>query len=124
MTGAKRQFARATAVVIVLALCWPTVTAFAAATGPVQEACCMRTSHACHSHQNSGASVQAVCHACGWCHALPNAPAHVATTRVTFSFSIHHAGSLAELHSRSTAAPSRLHASRPPPRTAIAGEVI
>ena len=125
MTGGQRQFARATTVLIVLALCWPMATALAAAaSSPVSPACCMRMAHGCHSHDNSGAQFESVCRTCGWCHALPNASAHLAVTSVTFSFSIYHAAEFAEPQSQAISAPSRLHASRGPPRTAPAIEAI
>jgi hypothetical protein len=120
MTGAGRQFARATAVLIVLALCWPMATALAAAaSSPVSPACCMRMAHGCHSHDNPGAKFESVCRTCGWCHALPNASAHLASAAIAFSFPVYHAPELSESLSQS-AAPSRLHASRAPPRNAIA----
>ena len=121
MTGGQRQSVRATAVLIVLALCWPMATAFAAAaSAPALPACCMRMAHSCHSHDNAGAQFESVCRTCGWCHALPNARAHLAVTSVTFTFSIYHAAEFAEPQSQPISAPSRLHASRGPPRNAIA----
>jgi hypothetical protein len=121
MTGGQRQFARATAVLIVLALCWPVATVFAAAaSSPLLPACCMRMAHSCHSQDNSGAKFESVCRACGWCHALPNARAHLAVTSVRFAFSIYHPAEFAEPQSQPISAPSRLHASRAPPRSAIA----
>lgn len=121
MTGGQRQFARTTAVLIVLALCWPMATALAAAaSSPVAPACCMRMAHGCHSHDNSGAKFESVCRTCGWCHALPNASAHLASGAVAFSFQVYHAPELSESLSQPAAAPSRLHASRAPPRNAIA----
>jgi hypothetical protein len=121
MTGGQRQFARATAVLIVMALCWPTATALAAATwAPVSPACCMRMVHGCHSHDNSGAKFESVCRTCGWCHALPNASAHLASAAIAFSFLVYRAPELSEPLSQPAAAPSRLHASRAPPRNAIA----
>lgn len=125
MTGARRQSVRATALLIVLALCWPMATAFAAAAAaPARPACCMRASHGCHSHDNSGDRFESVCHACGWCHALPNAQAHLAATSVTISFSLHHAAEFGEPQSRPIFAPSRLHLSRAPPTGALASEEI
>lgn len=125
MTGARRQSVRATALLIVLALCWPMATAFAAAaSSPAQRACCMRASHGCHSHDNSGDRFESVCRACGWCHALPNARARLAGTHVRFSFSLHHAAEFAEPQSQPIFAPSRLHASRAPPTNALASEEI
>ncbi|MBZ5627659.1 MAG: hypothetical protein LAO06_02210 [Acidobacteriia bacterium] len=123
MTGAKRQSARAIASLIVLALCWPMATAFAAAaSAPAQKACCMRASHGCHEHDQSGNQsgdqFESICHACGWCHALPNAPAHLASASVTFSFSVYLAAGPADSQSQPAPAPSRLHSSRAPPRTA------
>jgi hypothetical protein len=119
MTGGNRQFARATVLLIVLALCWPMATALAAAA-PALPACCMRMAHSCHSHDNSGDKFESVCRTCGWCHALPNASAHLAATSVTLSFSVSHAAKFAEPQSQPISAPSRLHASRGPPRNAIA----
>ncbi|MBZ5510531.1 MAG: hypothetical protein LAN70_05100 [Acidobacteriia bacterium] len=125
MTGGQRQFARATAVLIVLALCWPMATALAAAaSSPASPACCMRAAHGCHSHNNSGAKFESVCHTCGWCHALPNARAHLASAAIAFSFSVYRAPQLSESLSQAAAAPSRLHASRAPPRSAPATEAI
>jgi hypothetical protein len=121
MTGGQRQFARATALLIVLALCGPMATALAAAAAaPALPACCMRMAHGCHSHDGSEAKFESVCRTCGWCHALPNASAHLAVTSVKFSFSIYHAAEFAEPQSHPISAPSRLHASRGPPRNAIA----
>ena len=120
MTGGQRQSARATAVLIVLALGWPMAAALAAATSPVSPACCMRMANGCHAHDNSGARFESVCRTCGWCHALPNARAHLASAAIAFSFSVYHAPQLSESLSQAAAAPSRLHASRAPPRTAIA----
>ena len=120
MTGGQRQFARATAALIVLALCWPMATAIAAAAPAAPPACCMRMAHGCHLHDNSGAKFESVCRSCGWCHALPNARAHLASAAITFSFSVYHAPDLAESLSQPLAAPSRLHASRAPPHNAIA----
>jgi hypothetical protein len=121
MTGGQRQFARAISALIVLALCWPMATALAAAaSAPALPACCMRMAHGCHSHDNSGAKFESVCRTCGWCHALPNARAHLASAAIAFSFSVYHAPQLAESLSQAAAAPSRLHASRAPPRNAIA----
>lgn len=121
MTGGQRQFARATALLIMLALFWPMATAFAAAaSAPTLPACCMRMAHGCHSHENSGAKFESVCRTCGWCHALPNARAHPAYAAVAFSFPVYHAPELSESLSQPAAAPSRLHASRAPPRNAIA----
>jgi hypothetical protein len=121
MTGARRQSVRATAALIVLALCWPMATALAAAaSSPVSPACCMRMAHACHSHDNTGAKFESVCRTCGWCHALPNASAHLASLAVQLSFRVYRASELFESLSQPAAAPSRLHASRAPPRNAIA----
>jgi hypothetical protein len=120
MTGGQGQFARATAALIVLALCWPMATAFAATAAPALPGCCMRMAHSCHSRDNSGDKFESVCRACGWCHALPNASAHLAVMSVTFSFSVYNAAEFAEPQSQPISAPSRLHASRGPPRNAIA----
>ena len=117
MTGGQRQFAGATAVLIVLALCWPMATALAAAAAaPALPACCVRMAHSCHSHDNSGAQFESVCRTCGWCHALPNARAHLASAAIAFSFSVYHAPQLFESLFQTAPAPSRLHASRAPPR--------
>jgi hypothetical protein len=116
---------RATAALIVLALCWPMATALAAAaSSPVSPACCMRMAHACHSQDNTGPRFESVCRTCGWCHALPNARAHLASAAIALSFSVYHAPALSESQSQPAAAPSRLHASRAPPRNAIAIEAI
>jgi hypothetical protein len=121
MTGGQRQFARATTLLIVLALCWRMAgTLAAAASSPVSPACCMRMAHGCHSHDGSGVRFESVCRTCGWCHALPNASAHLAATSVTFSFSLYHTAEFAEAESQPISAPSRLHASRGPPHNAIA----
>jgi hypothetical protein len=120
MTGGRRQSARGIAALIVLALCWPTATALAAASSPASPACCMRMAHGCHSHDNSGDKFESVCRTCGWCHALPNAQAHLAAAAAAFSFSVDHAPQLSGSLSQAAAAPSRLHASRAPPRNAIA----
>jgi hypothetical protein len=110
---------------VVLALCWPMATAFAAAaSAPAQHACCMRAAHGCHSRDSSGDSFQAVCRACGWCHALPNARGHVVAGKVTFSFSVYHAPLAAHSESQPSPAPSRLYASRAPPSNASAPEAI
>ena len=125
MTGVKRQSARATAVLIVLALCWPMATAFAAvASAPAPRACCMRASHDCHSHEqtgnHSGDQFESVCRHCHWCRALPNAQAHLSSAAVTFSFSVDLAAETGDSPSQPSLAPSRLHFSRAPPRTAEA----
>ena len=120
MTGGQRQSARGISALIVLALCWPMATALAAASSPASPACCMRMANGCHSHDNSGAKFESVCRTCGWCHALPNASAHLASAAIAFSFPVYHAPQLSESLSQPPAAPSRLHASRGPPRTAIA----
>jgi hypothetical protein len=121
MTGGQRQSARAISALIVLALCGPMATALAAAaSSPVSPACCMRMAHSCHSQDNSGAKFESVCRTCGWCHALPNASAHLASAAIAFSFLVYDAPQLSEALSQAAAAPSRLHASRAPPRSAIA----
>ncbi len=121
MTGVKRQSVRATAVFIVLALCWPMAIPLAAAATPVRHACCMRAAHGCHSHQPAGDSVQAVCRTCGWCHALPNFPAHVAPILARFSLSLLHAGRAAEVITRPSLSVCRLNSSRAPPAFASLG---
>jgi hypothetical protein len=114
MSGATSQ--RATALLLALALCWPMATALAAAaTSPDRPACCMRMSHACHSQEQQGDKFQSVCRACGWCHAVSNARAHLNTTTVIFSISIVHAGAVHESQPQTSLAVSRLHASRAPP---------
>lgn len=121
MNGGQRQSARAISALIVLALCWPMATALAAAaSAPTLPACCMRMAHGCHSHDNSGAKFESVCRTCGWCHALPNARAHLASAAIAFSFLVYHAPEVSESLFQPAAAPSRLHASRAPPRNAIA----
>jgi hypothetical protein len=121
MTGGQRQSARVISALIVLALCWPMATVLAtAASSPGSPACCMRMAHACHAHENPGARFESVCRTCGWCHALPNARAHLASAAIAFSFSVYYAPELSESPSQAAAAPSRLHASRAPPGTAIA----
>ena len=85
---------------------------------------CMRMAHACHSQDNTGPRFESVCRTCGWCHALPNARAHLASAAIALSFSVYHAPALSESQSQPAAAPSRLHASRAPPRNAIAIEAI
>jgi hypothetical protein len=116
------MYRRATALLVVLALCWPMATAFAAAAAsPARPACCMRMSHACHSqNEQSSDKFQSVCRTCGWCHALPNARAHLHTASVIFSISIAHAAAILESQSQPSLAVSRLHASRAPPLSASA----
>ena len=99
-------------------------TAFAAAaTAPALPACCMRMSHACHGQQNPpGDKFESVCRNCGWCHAVPNARAHLTFVSSTFSFSVYHAAQIAGPDSHPTLAASRLHASRAPPRSSFATE--
>lgn len=117
MTGVRHNCARATALVVVLALCWPTATALAVAakSAPVQHSCCMRMSHACHPQRQSGDSIQTICHTCGWCHALPNARAGQTSASVSFCISIARADLRIEPESSASLAPSRLRASRAPP---------
>ncbi len=122
MSGAGRIFARVISVLVVLALCWPTGTALAVAAkaNPVQHSCCMRMAHACHPRPQSGDSIQAVCRACGWCHALPNASAGQVPPTVGFHIAIALAALDQQAESRVSSAPSRLHASRAPPRVTSA----
>jgi len=124
MTGGHRQFARATAALIALALCWPmAAAAAAAASSPAPCACCIRMGHrcsCCHVQDNSGPKFESACRNCECFHALPNASAHLAVTSVTFSFSVYHAAEFAEAQSQPISTPSRLHASRGPPRNPTA----
>ncbi len=122
MIGVRATAARVTAVLLVLALCFPTASALALTTSsaPVQHSCCMRMAHKCHPQQPSGDSLQAVCHDCGWCHALPTGTAGPISATVDLHIAITRAALHVRSESRPSPAPSRLHASRAPPRVTTA----
>ncbi len=130
MADQRQECARATALLTIVSLCWPMAVAFAAATSaPRLPACCMRAAHACrmqhaaHSPANAD-KVEGVCRACGWCHAVPNGPAYIRATVVTFSFSLQTLPGVARPTAEPHDSATRLHASRAPPRFVFAPEQV
>lgn len=118
---------RLSALLVVFALCWPAAAAALVAlnSAPAVPACCMRGAHHCHqpedqSQDSGGAKFQAVCRACGVCHALTNTVAHLAPAAATRLGGAIESLNPAEPTSQPAHRPSRQHGSRAPPSCILA----